>query len=172
MAGREHALIAGEDNRGEAGLADVEALIAAGTVALPGFADSGGPDLESAGRGLIAGPMPGTARARSALATLYVALMTSAMLDLLRSANRLVLEGGRAEDLLLARLLAALRPDQQVGYVREADGAALGAALLWGWQDRREPVPLDLETIAAPEIAGLATYAQRWRAWATPVGAL
>jgi sugar (pentulose or hexulose) kinase len=172
MAGREHALIAGEDNRGEAGLADVEALIAAGTVALPGFADSGGPYPESAGRGLIAGPMPGTARARSALATLYVALMTSAMLDLLRSANRLVLEGGRAEDLLLARLLAALRPDQQVDYVREADGAALGAALLWGWQDRREPVPLDLETIAAPEIADLATYAQRWRAWATPVGAL
>jgi sugar (pentulose or hexulose) kinase len=172
MAAREQDLIAGKDGRAVAGIADVEALIAAGTVALPCFSDCGGPYPESRGRGLIAGPMPEDARAKAALASLYGALMTRAMLDLLRSGNRLILEGGRAEDLLLGRLLAALRPEQPVAYVREADGAALGAALLWGWQDRREPVPLDLEPIAAPEIAGLADYAQRWRAWATPVAAL
>lgn len=172
MAAREHALIAGKDGRADAGIADVEDLIAAGTVALPCFSDCGGPYPESSGRGLIGGPMPESARARSALASLYGALMTSAMLDLLRSDNRLILEGGRAQDLLLARLLAALRPDQPVGYAREADGAALGAALLWGWQDRHEPVPLDLEPIAAPEVEGLADYAQRWRTWATPVAAL
>ena len=169
MAGREYALIAGADNRADAGIGDVEALIAAGTVALPSFGDSGGPFAESAGRGMIAGPAPDTTRARAALASLYVALMTSAMLDLLGSRNPVVLEGGRAEDVLLAHLLAALRPDQPVAFTRESDGAALGAALLWGWQERQEPARIDLVTIEAPRIEGLGRYAAWWREEAAAV---
>jgi sugar (pentulose or hexulose) kinase len=161
MGGREHALIAGR-RPARPEIADVEALIAAGTVALPAFTDSGGPYPESGGRGLIGGPRPRTARARAALASLYVALMASASLDLLRSGNRLIVDGGFVEDPLFARLLAALRPHQRVALSREREGTAIGAALLWGWPERKEPVALDLQEVPAPEVAGLAAYAERW----------
>jgi sugar (pentulose or hexulose) kinase len=173
MGGREHALIAGRDPGGDHArpdIADAEALIAAGTVALPSFTDSGGPYPESGGRGLIAGPQPGSARARAALASLYVALMASASLDLLRSDNRLIVDGGFVEDPLFARLLAALRPRQPVVLSREREGTAIGAALLWRWPDREGPVPLDLKEVAAPKVAGLAAYAERWREAADAIG--
>jgi sugar (pentulose or hexulose) kinase len=169
MGGREHALIAG-DRRAEADIADVEALIAAGTVALPSFTDSGGPFPESGGRGLIAGPQPGSARARAALASLYVALMASASLDLLRSDNRLIVDGGFVDDPLFALLLAALRPRQPVVLSAEREGTAIGAALLWRWSERDGPAPLDLKQVPAVEIRGLAAYAERWREAADAIG--
>ncbi|HEX5078043.1 MAG TPA: hypothetical protein VFV80_02755, partial [Geminicoccaceae bacterium] len=169
MGGREHALIAGEE-RARPEIADVEALIAAGTVALPSFTDSGGPFPENGGRGLIAGPEPRTAQARAALASLYVALMASASLDLLRSENRVIVDGGFVDDPLFAPLLAALRPHQPVALSREREGTAIGAALLWRWQEREAPVPLDLKEVAAPPIAGLAAYARRWREAAGAIG--
>lgn len=169
MGGREHALVAGQDHA-RPDIADVEALIAAGTVALPSFTDSGGPYPESGGRGLIAGPQPGSARARAALASLYVALMASASLDLLRSTNRLIVDGGFVDDPLLAPLLAALRPHQPVALSGQREGTAIGAALLWRWQEREGPVPLDLKEVAAPEVAGLAAYAARWREAAGAIG--
>ena len=170
MGGREHALIAGREH-GEPEIADVEALIAAGTVALPSFTDSGGPYPETGGRGLIAGPRPHGARARAALASLYVALMASASLDLLRSANRVIVDGGFVDDPLFARLLAALRPHQRVALSGEREGTAIGAALLWRWPEREAPVPLDLREVAAPEVKGLAAYAGRWREAADAIGA-
>jgi L-fuculokinase len=169
MGGREHALIAG-DNDARPEIADVEALIAAGTVALPSFTDSGGPFPDSGGRGLIAGPQPGTARARAALASLYVALMASAALDLLRSENRVIVDGGFVDDPLFAPLLAALRPHQPVALSGQREGTAIGAALLWRWPERTAPVPLELREITAPEIAGLAVYAERWREAAGAIG--
>lgn len=170
MGGREYALIAGAGNQAQAEVTDVEALIAAGTVALPAFTDSGGPFPESGGRGLIAGPMPDTDRAKAALGNLYVALMASVDLDLLKSTNRVIVDGGFAEDPLFSQLLAALRPDQPVARSREREGTAIGASLLWGWPTRTAPVQLDLEEVDAPSIAGLAAYAERWRIAAGAVG--
>ena len=162
MGGREHALIAGRDPaRPE--IADVEALIAAGTVALPSFTDTGGPYPGTGGRGMIAGPQPRGARARAALASLYVALMASASLDLLRSDNRLIVDGAFVDDPLFAPLLAALRPRQPVMLSAQREGTAIGAALLWRWPERTAPVRLDLVEVPAPEVAGLAAYAARWR---------
>jgi L-fuculokinase len=170
MGGREHARIAGRKSRDEPKIADVEALIAAGVMALPSFTDSGGPFPKSGGKGRIDGPTPGSARASAALASLYVALMADVGLDLLRSDNRLIVDGSFADDPLFASLLAALRPDQAVAVSRERDGTALGAALLWGWPARREPARLDLKEIPAPDVAGLAAYADDWRAAAEAVG--
>jgi sugar (pentulose or hexulose) kinase len=169
MGGREHGLIA-RDHQARPDLADVEALIAAGTVALPSFTDSGGPFPGSGGRGMIAGPQPPTARARAALASLYVALMASASLDLLRSDNRLIVDGGFVDDPLFARLLAALRPHQPVALSAQREGTALGAALLWRWPERDAPVPLELREVPAPEVSGLARYAERWREAADVIG--
>jgi L-fuculokinase len=170
MGGREHARIAGEAGEGEPGIADVEALIAAGTMALPSFTDSGGPYPKSGGKGRIDGPPPGSPRSSAALAGLYIALMADVGLDLLRSDNRLIVDGSFADDPLFASLLAALRPDQAIAVSRERDGTALGAALLWGWPARQEPARLDLKEVAAPEVAGLAAYADDWRAAAEAVG--
>jgi hypothetical protein len=96
--------------------------------------------------------------------------MASASLDLLRSGNRLIVDGGFVEDPLFAHLLAALRPHQPVALSREREGTAIGAALLWGWPDRQAPVRLDLQEVPAPEVAGLAAYAERWREAAGVIG--
>src|SRR5918996_1708683 len=169
MGGRERALIAG-GKPARAEVADVEALIAAGTLALPSFTHSGGPFPGSSGRSLIAGPQPRTAPARAALASLYVALMASASLDLLRSTNQLIVDGGFVDDPQFARLLAALRPHQPIALSREREGTAIGAALLWRWAEREAAVALDLKEVAVPEIAGLAAYAERWREVAGAIG--
>src|ERR671919_149761 len=58
MGGREHAQIAGR-RPARAEVADVEALIAAGTVALPSFTDSGGPFPPRGGGGAVAPAPPG-----------------------------------------------------------------------------------------------------------------
>jgi L-fuculokinase len=164
MAGREYAAIAGTAGgaaRPEA--ADIEALVAAGTMALPSFTRSGGPFPGTADKGQIVGAQPNDGRARAALASLYLALMASACLDLLRSHGQVIIDGAFADNRLFTGLLAALRPGQPVAVASERQGAALGAALLWGWSERTAPAPLDLTPVAAPRIVGLAAYERRWR---------
>ena len=142
MAGREYAAIAGaEDRDARAEVADVAALVAAGTMALPSFTRSGGPFPGTAGKGQIVGAQPNDGRARVALASLYLALMASACLDLLRSRGQVIIDGAFADHRLFAELLAALRPGQPVAVSSERQGAALGAALLWGWSERTAPAP-------------------------------
>jgi sugar (pentulose or hexulose) kinase len=165
MAGREYAAVAGADDgdlRGE--VADVEALVAAGTMALPSFTASGGPFPGAGGKGQLVGPQPDSERALAALASLYLALMTSACLDLVRSRGQVIVDGPLADDRLFTGLLAALRAGQPVAVSKERHGAALGAALLWGWSERMAPAPLDLRPMVGLRIAGLAAYERRWRA--------
>jgi sugar (pentulose or hexulose) kinase len=171
MGGRDHAAIAGaEVGAAGAEVADVEALIAAGTMALPSFTASGGPFPGSGGKGQIVGPAPAALRARAALASLYLALMASACLDLLRSRGQVIIDGAFAHDPLFAGLLAALRPGQPIALSSERHGAALGAALLWGWSERSATARLDLTRVVAPRLAGLAGYERRWRSAAQAAG--
>ena len=65
--------------------------------------------------------------------------MASASLDLLRSANPVIVDGGFVEDPLFARLLAALRPHQRVALSGQREGTAIGAALLWRWPEQEGP---------------------------------
>jgi sugar (pentulose or hexulose) kinase len=144
-------------------VADVEALVAAGTMALPAFTASGGAFPGAGGKGQIVGPAPGSPRARAALASLYLALMANVCLDLLRSRGQVIIDGVFADNQLFAGLLAALRPGQPVAVSLERQGPAQGAALLWGWTERSAPVPLDLTVVVAPRLPGLAGYERRWR---------
>ncbi len=139
---------------------DVAGLIERGTMALPSFTDSGGPFPGTGNRGRIVGPEPESSAERTALASLYVALMTAVDLDLLGSSGDVIIDGSFAENHLFATLLAALRPKQSVSISKAKDGTALGAALLWGWPRR---VELDLEKVAPVEIASLDAYADAWR---------
>jgi sugar (pentulose or hexulose) kinase len=171
MGGREYALIAGSDRSvGRAAMADVEALVAAGTMALPSFAASGGPFPGTGGKGRIVGPAPEAPRARAALASLYLALMTNVCLDLLRSRGQVIIDGAFANDRLFAGLLAALRPAQPVAVSKERQGVALGAALLWQWTERSAPAPLELTPVVTPQLTGLAGYERRWRRAAEAAG--
>jgi sugar (pentulose or hexulose) kinase len=81
-----------------------------------------------------------------------------------------IIDGPLAEDPMFTGLLAALCPGQPVAVSGERHGAALGAALLWGWSERTAAAPLDLRPVAPPRIDGLAAYARRWRAAAEAAG--
>jgi sugar (pentulose or hexulose) kinase len=164
MGGREYGAVVGSYGRdAHAEVADVEALVAAGTMALPAFTASGGAFPGAGGKGQIVGPAPGSPRARAALASLYLALMANVCLDLLRSRGQVIIDGVFADNQLFAGLLAALRPGQPVAVSFERQGPAQGAALLWGWTERSAPVPLDLTVVVAPRLPGLAGYERRWR---------
>ncbi len=85
MGGREFAVLAG-DRPSEAKEPDVAAIVASGVMAMPAFTDQGGP---FAGRkGWIEGAPPTTPAGRSALATLYSALMTAPDARTARRAGR------------------------------------------------------------------------------------
>ena len=160
----------GDGREARADICDVDALVAAGTMAVPAFTASGGPFPGASGRGRIVGAQPDSGRARAALASLYLALMTSACLDLLRSRSEVIIDGAFADDSLFPTLLAGLRPGQPVAVSSERHGAALGAALLWGWSERTAPAPLNLRPVVAPRLTGLAAYERRWRRAAEAAG--
>jgi hypothetical protein len=98
--------------------------------------------------------------------------MADVGLDLVRSQDQVIIDGALADNRLFTHLLAALRPDQRVAVSPERAGPAVGAALLWGWAERKVPVPLDLIPSRAPRIPGLAGYARRWREAAEATAAL
>ena len=161
MGGREFAELAGEEGlRASPEVDEVATLLAAGTMALPSFTDSGGPFPGTGNQGRIIGPAPEGPAARSALASLYVALMTMIDLELLESAGDVIIDGSFADNRMFVALLAALRPEQSFLVSRAKDGTALGAALLLDWPRR---AGLDLQPVAAANIAGLDHYAEAWR---------
>jgi L-fuculokinase len=158
MGGREFAALAGPAPA-EITPDDVAALVATGALALPAFSDQGGPFTQRVGR--IEGPAPQTPAARTALATLYVALMTKLMLDKLEAPGDWIVEGGFAKTPAFAALLAALAPERRVLLAATTAGAAEGAARLAHWGS---PAPqIESRTSARWTVPGLADYATRWR---------
>jgi L-fuculokinase len=157
MGGREFAILAG-DSPADAAEADVEAVIASGTLALPAFSDQGGPFASR--KGVIEGPAPTTPKARAALATLYSALMTAHMLGRLEAPGDLIVEGGFARSPAFAAVLARLMPGRRVQVAPTSAGAAAGAAMLAHWDEpHRSP---RLETAGVWGLPGLEAYRDRW----------
>lgn len=158
MGGREFGAIAGEQSTG-CTFAQLEALIARGTLAVPCFAGGGGP---FAGRdGWIDGPPPVDAGERFALATLYCVLMTDYCLDALGARGPISVEGSFTANPWYGALLASLRPQQQVSYSDDASGTTCG-----GWLLRyRDGAALSERLAQAPQpAAGLDAYRAAWRA--------
>ena len=165
MGGREFDLASG-GWQGPIGLDAVASVLSSGAMALPSFAP-GGPMPGHAGR--FDGP-PVEGEVRAAAALLYVALMTDLSLDLIGSANPIVVDGGLARSDLFPALLAALRPGQPVLASANAEGSALGAARLVfdaiGVPATRDPG----RRVAPAGLPGLADYRARWRALADAMG--
>src|SRR5579863_10496355 len=140
MGGREYAVLAG-DAPADADEADVEAVIASGTLALPAFSDQGGPFASR--KGVIEGEAPATPKARAALATLYSALMTAHMLRRLEAPGELIVEGGFTRSPAFAAVLARLMPGRRVLIAPMSAGAAAGAAMLAHWGEPHPPPRLE-----------------------------
>jgi sugar (pentulose or hexulose) kinase len=158
MGGREFGELAGAAPA-TCEFADLERLVARGTLALPCFASTGGPFAGRAGH--VDGPPPADTRERYALATLYCVLVTDYCLDALGAAGPLAVEGSFTANPWFGPLLAALRPAQPVSYSDDASGTTCG-----GWMLRyRDAAPPGASTaIAARAPAGLDAYRARWRA--------
>jgi sugar (pentulose or hexulose) kinase len=157
MGGREYSEIVGAAKGG----ADAKAIgrvIASGAMALPSFAQQGGPFASRKGeiRDAVA------SCDRPALATLYIALMTDVVLTRLGAgAGDLIVEGSFAANLAYCGLLAALRPSQRVFTGGDSAGTARGAALLVQWPTPRLEIAQE-GPIEPSLIEGLAVYRAAW----------
>ncbi len=163
MGGREFAALAGDSSQQGAELGEVGDLVAAGTMALPSFAEHDALFPERAGKGRIIGPKPQSASRQRALALLYVALTTDACLDALGDNNLAILDGSFVSDPLYPALVAALRPGRRTVYTTQRYGTAAGAALLAGHGARTKRVEVDLRPPERIDLPPLAGYAARWR---------
>lgn len=164
MGGREFDLIRGP-GAADAEPACVAAVIRRGVFALPSFADGGPFPGRLGGFTNTAGEqVTPDANDRAALACLYVALMTDTVLDLLESRDTIVIDGGLARASVIARLLAALRPQQSVLRGADVEGTARGAAGIalrhCGVAPRADGT-LARSTSFDPPL--LAAYASTWR---------
>jgi sugar (pentulose or hexulose) kinase len=158
MGGREFDLISDGWDR-PIGQAAVERVMARGVFALPSWT-AGGPFPETEGR-IVGGDVDGEERA--AVAALYVVMMTDLSLDLIRSDNMLVVDGGLAKIDLFTAMLAQLRPAQAVVRSSMSEGSATGAAALAFKSLGLAPFEDETTPVSASRIEGLEAYRDRWR---------
>ncbi|MCP3467499.1 FGGY-family carbohydrate kinase [Bradyrhizobium sp. CCGUVB23] len=156
MGGREYAVIAGGGNPD---LDAIERVVASGAMALPCFSGHGGPYATT--KGVIRGEV--AARDRTALATLYCALVSDLMLTRMgATSGDLIVEGTFAGNLPFCQTVGALRPTQRVFAAEDAAGTARGAAMLAQWPPSY-PIAAPMPVPAAP-ITGLDAYRGVWTA--------
>ncbi len=161
MGGREYDIASGGWNKPISREA-LESVIRKRIFALPAFAP-GGPMSGREGR-LVGPEAKGEELAAAAL--LYVALMTDLSLDLIRSGNTIVIDGGLVKTGLYGSVLAALRPDQHVLTSANAEGSAFGAATLAFESTGRNPFANKCREVERTTVHGLDAYRDEWRALA------
>jgi sugar (pentulose or hexulose) kinase len=160
MGGREYELIAA-GSAAAVSRENLQRAIDRGQFALPSFAP-GGPF--PSGKGTLRGPEPANAEERASIATLYVALMMDVVLDLLRSTNPIVVDGGLARSQALLGTLAALRPGQRISRNVAAEGTAMGAAALaLEAHGKSQVFAPQMDDVSALELTGLHEYRDTWR---------
>jgi len=97
--------------------------------AIPSFVDQGGPFQSHQGR--FTGPIHRLNETqKTALATLYVALMTDHCLKRLQQKGDIIIEGAFAANEYFLTVLATLRPYQSIVKSSDATGTTLGTAML------------------------------------------
>ena len=164
FAGRELELVARGADITLADIAVVDALVARGSFALPSFTNSGGPVVGSGLKGRFVGPAAETGAERASLAVLYCALMVCCQLDAAHSTTAIVVDGPFSQNEIFLKVLAQLRPTQDVSASSEHNGTATGAACLALIDDDANlPLrPIAMTPVAPAAIAGLTLYQQAW----------
>ena len=162
MGGREYAAICGADALPiEPSADDLDAILESNTLAVPSFAEQGGPFREHAGE--IVGDASEAPRHRAALAALYCALMTDYCLAMLDGRGDVILEGPFAANDAYASALAALRAPQAVFRSRDETGTLRGAVSLSMLARGRNPEPARLDRCPIGPVAKLESTRLRWR---------
>jgi L-fuculokinase len=154
MGGREYEAIAGGAE--EPTIDAVIGVLTEGAIALPSFATAG-PYAGRAGRIEGADTLVGTQR--TALATLYSALMTAQLIESLGAAGEIFVDGPLARNPLFARLLAACVPVGTVRTYPEGGGTRVAAYLA----GLRSPAAGALTTVVPLRLPGLLEYQANWR---------
>jgi len=156
MGGREFDMLAPDPVEPSEG--DIAAVIAADWQALPSFVGGVGPFPDLRGAWTV-DPETLSAGERTAVVSLYLALMTEACLRLAGLGREIVIEGPLARNALFGQALARLT-GVPVEASEDATGTSLGASMLFdvgrgAAKPGRVLVPL--------EMAGFDGYAARWR---------
>ncbi|MBJ3785195.1 FGGY-family carbohydrate kinase [Devosia sediminis] len=138
--------------------ADIAHVIANDVQALPSFAPGVGPFGGQKGRWTV-DEFTLTPGQRTAAASLYLALMARACLDLCGLGKSITLEGPLARNRLFGEALAALS-GVPVFASGDATGTSLGASLLFGGSLAQAAGSHALSPLTA---SGFDTYVERWR---------
>lgn len=138
---------------------DLAHVIAADIQVLPSFAEGVGPYGGQAGRWTF-DPDTLTAAQRTAAASLYLALMARACLELCGLGKSITLEGPLARNSLFGAALAQLT-GVPVFASGDATGTSLGASLLFGGS---LPEAGSSHAIAPLQVDGFDAYVARWQA--------
>ena len=160
MGGREFAVIS-ETLGKQAGssLENVRNYVQQGTMALPSFAQTGGPFMNQTGQ-FVYGSQ-GSSVDGPTLGSLYCALVTDYCLDLLDARDRIVIEGPFIKDKVFTGTLAALRPEQEICVSSDMTGTVSGACLLANWEVQQQR-PASGQ-ITAMDLPGIFRYRDQWR---------
>lgn len=154
MGGREFDLLVPEIVEPDAD--DVTRVIADDIRVQPSFMPGVGPFPAASGRWTRE---PATAAERTAAASLYLALMTRACLDLCGMGLEIIIEGPLARNQLFGQALTRLTgvPVRASG---DATGTSLGASMLFGAGKAQATGGIECAPLDVPGFDG---YAQRWR---------
>jgi L-fuculokinase len=154
MGGREYEAIAqGSEEPTFDALIEV---LSSGAIALPSFSSAG---PYNGRRGTIEGADGLNATQRAALATLYSALMTAQLIELLGTAGEIFIDGPLARNPLFGSLLGACVPAGTVRIYPEGGGTRVAAHLA----GLPSPQPGALRNVAPLRITGLLEYQANWR---------
>jgi len=158
MGGREYEAIAGTDARPNApALLNV---IERQAMALPSFA-SGGPFAGREGQLVGADHMSGSERA--SVATLYVALMSELLIEMLGAEGAVLIDGPLATNPLFGTILGALMPERSIELCTGVGGNTRAACYLAGFHEAPAPA-MTPSTPASPSLVkALPAYREAWR---------
>ena len=159
MGGREYAFLA-DGHTDNPDFSDIKRLMASDCLAVPSFAEAGGPFGHLVGHVINKAELR-TARDKAALATMYCALMVDYDLEMIGSDGPVIVEGPFATNTTFCQLLASLRPNQQVFASTDSSGTSYGAALLTGRMQMHQS--RGSTRIDRIEDSGILAYKNLWR---------
>ena len=155
--------LGGNEPRTPATIDHMQALVAEGIYAIPPFQAGSGPFAKRQNPS----PIIGKLKYPSALATLYLALMIDYELDLLRARGRILFGSMQSKNPLLCRLLAQLRPENEVSasVLPQSDDTStvLGAWILTRWEQKMPDELSVFNPVEPSAIQGLTDYRETWR---------
>jgi len=161
MGGREYSAIMAGRSMATPTVKDLRRVVACGAMAMPAFAEAGGPFHGRVGR--TAGTDGLSEAEWAALATVYVVLVTDVILELLGDSDTVVVDGPFAVNPLFAPLLKTLRPKVSVFVSAMTSGATAGALVLMQGAATTDAENAD-RSVNPLDVAGLAAYRLVWRA--------